>query len=63
MVPASGSVAATAVTAVPFSGTFTAAVVPPPFEPMTGASLTLVTVTAIAWLSVSAPSDTWTTTS
>ena len=41
------------VTAVAFSATLTAAVAPPPFEVMTGAlSLTLVTVTAMSWVSV-----------
>ena len=48
------SVAVTVVTAVVFSATLTQAVAPPPFEVMTGAlSLTLVTVTAMAWVSVS----------
>ena len=39
-------------------------VAPPPFEVMTGAlSLTLVTVTAMAWVSVRVPSETCTVTS
>ena len=54
----------TVVTAVVFSATLTEAVAPPPFEVMTGAlSLTLVTVTAMAWVSVRVPSETWTVTS
>jgi hypothetical protein len=54
----------TVVTAVEFSATFAVAVAPPPFEVIAGAnSFTSVTVTAIAWLSVAAPSDTWTVTS
>ncbi|MFC3533650.1 hypothetical protein ACFOLG_15875 [Vogesella facilis] len=43
MVPESGSVAATVVTAVPFSAMFTVALAPPPLEVMTGASFTLAT--------------------
>ncbi len=40
------------------------AVAPPPFEAMTGASLTLVTVTATAWVSTPpTPSEAWTMTS
>ena len=50
----------TVVTAVLFSATLTVAVAPPPFEVMTGASFALVTVTAIAWVSVSVPSETCT---
>jgi len=62
--PASASVAVTVVTAVPFSATETLAVAPAPFEVITGAlSLTSVTVTAIAWVSVRAPSETLTVTS
>ena len=61
--PASGSVAVTVVTAVLFSATETAAVAPAPLEVMTGASLTLVTVTAIAWVSIRLPSEACTTTS
>ena len=46
------------VTAVPFSATDIEALAPPPLELMTGAlSLTLVTVTAIAWVSVFVPSE------
>ena len=63
MEPASGSVAATVVTAVEFSTTLTAALAPPPLEVITGASFWLVTVTAMAWLSVSDPSETPTVTS
>jgi hypothetical protein len=52
------------VTAVEFSATLTEAVAPPPFEVMTGVlSLTLVTVTAMSWMSVFVPSDTCTWTS
>ena len=61
--PASGSVAVTVVTAVVFSATEAAAVAPPPFDVMTGASLTLVTVTAIACVSIRLPSETCTITS
>ena len=57
MAPGSGSVAVTVVTAVAFSASVIAAVAPPPFEVMTGASLTLVTVTARAWVSVGAVGD------
>ena len=54
----------TVVTAVLFSATLTAAVAPPPFEVMTGAlSLTFVTVTAMACVSVRLPSETCTVTS
>ena len=60
---ASGSVAVTVVTAVVFSAIDTAAAAPPPLEVMTGASLTLVTVTAIACVSMRLPSETWTITS
>ena len=60
---ASGSVAVTVVTAVPFSATVSAAVGPPPLEVIAGASLTFVTVTEINCVSVSAPSDTSTMTS
>ena len=59
----SGSVAATVVTAVEFSATVTVALTPPPLEVITGGSSTSVTVTAIAWLSVLVPSETWTVTS
>jgi len=48
---------------VEFSATFTVALTPPPLEVITGGSLTSVTVTAIAWLSVLVPSETWTVTS
>src|SRR3954469_21828466 len=61
--PASGSVAVTVVTVAVFSATLTAAVAPPPFDVIAGGSLTLVTVTAIACVSVVNPSDTWTMTS
>ena len=62
--PASASVATTVVTDVPFSATLTAAVAAPPFEVMIGVlSLTLVTVTAIVWVSALVPSDTCTCTS
>ena len=64
MEPASGSVALTSVTAVVFSATFTVAAAPPPLEVITGGSLTLVTVTAIVWVSVPPrPSATCTVTS
>ena len=68
MSPASGSVAVTVVTAVLFSATSSAAVAPPQFEVIAGgwfagASFTSLTVTAIAWLSLSAPSETATVTS
>ena len=60
----SASVAVTFVTAVEFSATLTAAVAPAPSLVMTGAlSLVALTVTAIAWLSVSVPSLTCTVTS
>ena len=45
-----------------FSVTLTEAVAAPPPLVMTGASLALLTVTAMAWLSVSVPSLTCTTT-
>ena len=61
--PASGSVAVTVVTAVVFSATEAAAVAPPPSDVMTGGSLTLVTVTAIACVSTRLPSETCTITS
>ena len=51
------------VTARLFSATETAALAPPPFEVMAGASLTLPTVTAIAWVSMKLPSLAETTTS
>ena len=65
MVPeTSESVATTVVTAVPFSAMAMAAVLPPPFDMITGVpSLLFVTVTAMAWVSVSVPSETCTTTS
>ena len=64
MAPASASLAVTVVTAVVFSAMLTAAVAPPPLELMTGGlSLTLLTVTAMAWLSVKVPSETCTVTS
>ena len=50
--PPSMSVEVTVVTAVWFSAALTAAVAPPPFDVMTGASLTLVTLTAIACVSL-----------
>ena len=53
----------TVVTAVTFSLTRMLAVAPPPLEVMMGASLTLVTVTAMAWVSLSDPSDARTITS
>ena len=54
----------TVVTAVVFSAMLIAAVAPPPLEVMTGLlSLTAVTVTAMACVSVSVPSLTWTVTS
>jgi hypothetical protein len=54
----------TVVTAVLFSATLTAAVAPPPFDVIAGAlSLTLVTVTAMSWMSVLVPSETCTCTS
>ncbi len=60
----STSVAVTVVTAVLFSATFRPALAPPPSLVITGAtSLTSVTVTAMAWLSVSVPSETCTMTS
>ena len=60
----SASVAVTVVTAVVFSATLTAALAPPPLLVMTGVlSLTGVTVTAIACVSVSVPSLTCTITS
>ena len=43
------------VTAVWFSAAFTEAVVPPPFDVITGASLTFVTVTAMSCTSVRLP--------
>ena len=56
--------AVTVVTAVAFSATGIAAVAPPPFEVIDRAvSLTLVTVTAMACVSVRVPSETWTVTS
>ena len=61
--PASGSLAVTVVTAVVFSAMLAVALVPPPPEVIATGSLVLVTVTAMAWVSVSAPSETWTTTS
>ena len=63
LAPASGSVAVTVVTAVVFSATDTLAVAPPPLEVIAGASFWLVTVTAIACVSVSVPSEAWTITS
>ena len=57
------SVATTVVTAVEFSATLTDALTPPLLEVMTGAALTSVTVTAIACVSTSDPSDACTTTS
>ncbi len=52
----SASLAVTVVTAVPFSATFTLAVAPPPLLVITGAlSLTGVTVTAIACVSLKPP--------
>ena len=45
------------VTAVVFSLTLIEAVAPPPLEVMTGASLTLVTVTVMVWSSNDAPSE------
>ena len=60
----SASVAATVVTAVPFSATLTVALAPPPSLVITGLlSLTDVTVTAIACVSVNVPSLTCTVTS
>ena len=50
--PTSGSLEVTVVTAVVFSASDTAAVSPPPFEVITGLSLTSVTVTAIACVSM-----------
>ena len=62
--PPSTSVEVTVVTAVWFSAAPTTAVAPPPFDVMTGASFALVTVTAIACVSVPPlPSATWTVTS
>ena len=56
--------APTVVTATEFSATLTEAVVPPPFEVITGANSSCgVTVTAIACVSVSVPSLTCTVTS
>ena len=56
--------ALTSVTAVVFSATFTVAAAPPPLEVIAGGSLTLVTVTAIVWVSVPPrPSATCTVTS
>ena len=64
MAPGSASVAVTVVTVVAFSAMLIAALAPPPFDEIAGAlSLRLPTVTAIAWLSVLLPSETWTTTS
>src|SRR5260370_42324271 len=49
----SRSAAVLVVTAVAFSATLTEAVAPPPLDVMSGVlSLTLVTVTAMAWVSV-----------
>ena len=50
VVALSTSVAVTVVTAVLFSATLTEAVLPPPLDVITGASLTLVTVIVNAWL-------------
>ena len=52
----SGSPARLVVTVVRFSAIERAAVAPPPLLVMTGASATLVTVRAMAWVSNSAPS-------
>ena len=60
------SVAVTVVTAVLFSATLIAAAAPPPSDVIVGAvllSATSVTVTEIAWVSVSVPSLTCTSTS
>jgi hypothetical protein len=62
VVPASGSLPTTVVTAVVFSGMLTVAVALPPLLVMTGGSLTFVTVTATGWLVTSEPSDAWTVT-
>ena len=61
--PASGSVAATVVTAVVFSATGTVALAPPLLEVITGTSFTLVTMTVTAWVSRSEPSLALTVTS
>ena len=53
----------TVVTAVPFSATVSAAVGPPPFEVIAGASLTFDTVTATACVTALVPSLVRTTTS
>jgi hypothetical protein len=54
-VPPSGSLALTVVTAVVVSLTEIAAEDPPPFETITGASLTLATVKAIVCVSLRPP--------
>ena len=61
--PASGSAAVRVVAAVVFSLTDTVPVGPPPADVITGASLVLVTVTLMVWLSVRFPSETCTVTS
>ena len=62
--PPSTSLAVTVVTVVWFSAALTLAVAPPPLDVITGASLTLVTVTAMACVSLAPlPSATCTVTS
>ena len=57
MAPASGSLPVTVMTVVLFSATLAVAA-----DVTVGASLTLVTVTAIALVEVREPSETWTVT-
>ena len=63
LAPASGSAATSVVTVVLFSTPVMTVDGPPPPEVMTGASLALVTVRLMVWVSVSVPSETWTMTS
>ena len=59
---ASGSVAVTVVTAVPFSARTKRAVARPPSDVMVGVSLPLTIVTAMDWVTTRLPSEacTWT---